>query len=146
MTNKLVVVINSLKVPKIKKIVLYEMKFLCTKLQLPPEPLTRGLPPQIPDLSVLCLQLNLLNPPPKKFLGTPLIITEPRWTYLRTDYNKQYEVSLIWNLIAVTITDNVIFSWCFLMCESKWHWVTVCSQIIELFIHFFRTYMFGINS
>ena len=28
MTNKLVVIINSLKVPKIKKIVLYEMKFL----------------------------------------------------------------------------------------------------------------------
>jgi len=28
MTNKLVVVINSLKVPKIKKILLYEMKFL----------------------------------------------------------------------------------------------------------------------
>ena len=28
MTNKLVVVINSLKVPKILKILLYEMKFL----------------------------------------------------------------------------------------------------------------------
>jgi len=28
MTNKLVVVINSLKVPKIKNILLYEMKFL----------------------------------------------------------------------------------------------------------------------
>ena len=28
MTNKLVVIINNLKVPKIKKIVLYEMKFL----------------------------------------------------------------------------------------------------------------------
>jgi len=28
MANKLVVVINSLKVPKIKKILLYEMKFL----------------------------------------------------------------------------------------------------------------------
>jgi len=27
MTNKLVVIINSLKVPKIKKILLYEMKF-----------------------------------------------------------------------------------------------------------------------
>ena len=42
MTNKLVVIINSLKVPKIKKILLYEMKFLVTKLQLPLEPLTRG--------------------------------------------------------------------------------------------------------
>ena len=28
MTNKLVVITNSLKVPKIKKILLYEMKFL----------------------------------------------------------------------------------------------------------------------
>jgi hypothetical protein len=28
MTNKLVVIINSLKVPKIKKILLYEMKFI----------------------------------------------------------------------------------------------------------------------
>ena len=33
----------------------------CTKLQLPPEPLTRGLPP--PDTRSLCPQLNLLNPP-----------------------------------------------------------------------------------
>jgi len=42
----------------------------CTKLQLPPEPLTRGLPP--PDPGSLCPQLNLLNPPGTKFLGTPL--------------------------------------------------------------------------
>jgi len=28
MTNKLVVIINSLKLPKIKKLLLYEMKFL----------------------------------------------------------------------------------------------------------------------
>ena len=67
MTNKLVVIINSLKVPKIKKILLYEMKFLVPNysyLQI------RGLPP--PDPRSLCPQLNLLNPPRKKFLGTPL--------------------------------------------------------------------------
>ena len=60
MTNKLVVITNSLKVPKIKKILLYEVS--CTKLQLPPEPLTRGLPPS--DHRSLCPQLNLLKPPP----------------------------------------------------------------------------------
>ena len=60
MTNNLVVIINSLKVPQIKKTLLYEIS--CTKLQLPPEPLTRGLPP--PDPRSLCPQLNLLNPPP----------------------------------------------------------------------------------
>jgi hypothetical protein len=54
MTNKLVVIINSLKY----------------KLQLPPEPLTRWLPP--PDPRSLCPQLNVLNPPRKKFVGTPL--------------------------------------------------------------------------
>ena len=42
-------------------------KISCTKLQLPPEPLTRGLPP--PDPRSLCPQLNLLNPPPKKIPG-----------------------------------------------------------------------------
>ena len=61
MTNKLVVIINCLKVPKIKKILLYEIKFLVPNLQLPPEPVTRGLPP--PDPRSLCPQLNLLNPP-----------------------------------------------------------------------------------
>jgi len=34
MTNKLVVIINSLKVPKIKKILLYEMKFLVPNYNL----------------------------------------------------------------------------------------------------------------
>ena len=48
MTSKLVVIINSLKAPKIKKILLYEMNFFFTKLQLSPEPLTRGLPPPDP--------------------------------------------------------------------------------------------------
>ena len=62
MTDKLVVIINSLKVPKIKKILIHEVFY--TKLQLPPEPLTRGLPP--PDPRSLCPQMNLLNPPSEK--------------------------------------------------------------------------------
>ena len=41
------------------------------KLQLPPEPLARGLSP--PDPRSFCPQLNLLSSPPrKKILGTPL--------------------------------------------------------------------------
>ena len=59
MTTKFVVIINSLKVPKIKKILLNEIS--CTKLHLPPEPLTRGLPS--PDPHSYSPQLNLLNPP-----------------------------------------------------------------------------------
>jgi len=61
MTNKLVVIINSLnKVRKIKKILLYEMKYLVPNYNCLQNPLTRGLPP--PDL---CPQLNLLIPPNK---------------------------------------------------------------------------------
>ena len=37
---------------------------------MPPELLIKGLKPQIPVLSVLCPQLNLLNPsPPEKIPG-----------------------------------------------------------------------------
>ena len=63
MTNKLVVIINSPKVPKIKKILLYEMKFLAPNYSCLQNPWLGGYHPQIPVLSVLCPQLNLLNPP-----------------------------------------------------------------------------------
>ena len=63
MTNKLVVIINSLKVPKIKKILLYEIKFLLQTYSCLQNPWLGGYRPQIPVLSVLCPQLNLMNPP-----------------------------------------------------------------------------------
>ena len=62
MTNELVVIINSLKVPKIKKISLYEMKILVPNYSCLQNPWLRGLPP--PDLRSLCPQLNLLTPTP----------------------------------------------------------------------------------
>ena len=71
MTNKLVVIINSLKVPNIKKMLLYEMKFLVPNYSCLQNPRLGVLPP--PDPRSLCPQLNLLNPSPQtKFLGTPL--------------------------------------------------------------------------
>jgi len=99
MTNKLVVIINSLnplnaeinptchllallgphhilhisrkrvKVPKSKKILLYEMKFLVPNYSCIRNPWLRGQRPQIPFLSVHCPQLNLLNPHPNKIPG-----------------------------------------------------------------------------
>ena len=62
MTNKLVVIINSLQVPKIKKILLYEMKFLVPNYSCLQNPWLAVYHPQIPVLSVPCPQLNLLNP------------------------------------------------------------------------------------
>ena len=79
MANKLVVIINNLKVPKIKKILLYEMKFLVPNYSCLHNPWLGSYRPQIPVLSVVCPQLNLLNPPSRtKFLGRPLFIT--LWT------------------------------------------------------------------
>ena len=73
MTNKLVVIINSLKVMKIKKILLYETKFRVPNYSCLQNPWLGAYRPQIPVLSVLCPQLNLLNPPHRtKVLGTPL--------------------------------------------------------------------------
>ena len=63
MTNKLVVIINSLKVPKIKKFLMYEMKFLVPNYSYFQNPWPGGYRPQVPFLYVLCPQLNLLNPP-----------------------------------------------------------------------------------
>jgi hypothetical protein len=48
------------------KILLYEMKFLVPNYSCLQNPWLGGYRPQIPVLSVLCPQLNLLNPPPKK--------------------------------------------------------------------------------
>jgi len=85
MTNKLVVIINSLKVPKVKKILLYEMKFLVTNYSCLQNPWLGGYRRQIPVLSVLCPQLNLLNPPPRtKFLGTPLAFPPTNVQYMLT--------------------------------------------------------------
>ena len=61
MTNKLIVIINSLKVPKNKEILLHEMKFLVRNYTCLQNPWLGGYRPQIP---VLCPQLNLLKPPP----------------------------------------------------------------------------------
>ena len=53
MTNKLVVIINSLKVTKIKKTSLYEMEFLVPNYSCLQNPSLGGYCPQIPILSVL---------------------------------------------------------------------------------------------
>jgi len=53
MTNKLLVIVNSLKVPKIKKILQYEMKFLVPNYSCLLNPWLVGYRPQISILSVL---------------------------------------------------------------------------------------------
>ena len=51
MTNKLVVIINSLQLPKIKKILRYEMKFLVPNYSCLQNPWQGGYRPQVPVLN-----------------------------------------------------------------------------------------------
>ena len=85
MTNKLVVIINSLKVPKVKKSLLYEMKFLVPNYSCLQNLWLGDYRPQISVLSVLNW-ISWTSPSlEKKFLGTPLErcngaqVTEPTW-------------------------------------------------------------------
>ena len=50
------------------------MKFLVPNHSCLQNPWLGGCRPQIPFLSVLCPQLNLLNPPPKKIPGYATVI------------------------------------------------------------------------
>ena len=70
MTNKLVVIINILKVPKINKLLLYEFKFLLPNYSCVQNPWPGGYRPQISVLSAL--NWICWIPPRTKFLGTPL--------------------------------------------------------------------------
>jgi len=70
MTNKLVVV-NSLKVPKIEKILLYEIKFIVPNYGCLQDPWIGGYAPRSPFSLSSVLNWIRWNPP-KKFLGTPL--------------------------------------------------------------------------
>jgi hypothetical protein len=89
---------NSLKVPKIKKILLYEMKFFVPNYSCLQNPWQGGYSPQIPVLCVLnwiCWNpppphRTKLNAPRTKFLGTPLKITESIWK-LNTENSQLYK-------------------------------------------------------
>jgi len=106
MTNKLVVVINSLKVPKIKKILLYEMKCLVPNYSCLQNPWLGGLAP--PDPRSFCPQLNLNPPPQTKFLGTPLNNPVPHPRILKPQ-----------NLTLLKVKDIVLITLSFHAWHSK---------------------------
>ena len=73
MTSTLVVIIKSLKVPKIKQILLFEMKVLVPNSSCLQNPWLGSYCPQIPVLFVLSSTQFVDPPPPRtKFLVTPV--------------------------------------------------------------------------
>ena len=94
MTNKLVININSLKEPKIKKTLLYEMKFLVPNYNCP---WLGGYRPQTPVLPVLCPQLNLLNHPKqnswvRRWPLQLILVTVVRQTFNLRKYLQKQEI------------------------------------------------------
>ena len=94
MTNKLVVIINSLKVPKIKKILLYEMKFLVPNYSCLQNPRLGGYRP--PDPRTLCplSSTDFVEPPtplPRtKFLGK--LAWAPSWWRIKPTKASQLHI------------------------------------------------------
>ena len=103
MTNKLVVIMNSLKVQTIKKILLYEMKFLVPNYSCLSNPWLGGYRPHIPVLPVLCPQLNLLNPPH----GTKI----PEYTTEKNIYHNIMKAKYSWFQTFVVFWMLYSFFW-----------------------------------
>ena len=110
MTNKLVVIINSLRVPKIKKILLYEMKFLVPNYSCLQNPWLRGYGPQIPVLSVLCPQLSLLNTPP---------FTQIHGIWLLWDRRQKFEPCLLLLVLCLLTAFRNYVSYEFQKCAGS---------------------------
>jgi len=115
MTNKLVVIINSLKVPKIKKILLYEMKFLVPNYSCLQNLWLGGSPPTRSPFSLSSV-LNLIcwNPPPsrpeKKFPGTPLILYNKKLSDCQITYIFKSDGPFYWVYSSTFISKTLLCS------------------------------------
>jgi len=118
-TNKLVVIINSLKVPKIKKMLLYEMKFLVANYSCLQNPWLGGLPPTDPrSLRSLSSTEFVETPTPPEQNSWVRHWTERHWLYCRgqlriqqkclTNYLKEENLSSFfpWDLPVIKISLN----------------------------------------
>ena len=132
MTNKLVVIINSLKSTKFKKILLYEMKFLVPNYSCLQNPWVGGYRPQISVLFVLFPKLNLLNPPPPNKI--PGYATASSLLYI---YNLRY-CSLLPSYVCIpdslllTFLDTQVCCycvWCATIVYCHWSSVSKCKGI-----------------
>ena len=109
MTNKLVVIVNGFKIPKIKKILLYEMKFFVPNYSCLQNPWPRRLLP--PDPCSLCplSSTEFVEPPPTKFLGMPLHCSSKNkqrnvklstYTISTITPHTMQEVFLLWTVVS----------------------------------------------
>ena len=105
MTNKLVVIINSLKVSKIKKLLLYEMKFLVPNYSCLQNPWLGGYAPRSPFSLSSVLNWICWTPPPKKILGTPLLSTLAI-TLIQIQRDAKHQSSQSWGYSSKSLQAN----------------------------------------
>ena len=117
MTNKLVVITNSLKVPKIKTILLYEMKFLVPNYSCLQNPWIGGYAPRSPFSLSSVLNWICWPPPRKEFLGTPLVSS--MWVSFKGDTWTECGNILAAGRILVNKLENVRIGLCWLSCRSR---------------------------
>jgi hypothetical protein len=82
-----------------------------THLQIERNPWLGGYCPQIPVLSALCLQLNLLNPPRTKFLDMPLSTANIITHYLTKAWATYFFFKLARLVLGPTTASNSVVSW-----------------------------------
>ena len=127
MTNTLVVITNSLKVPNVKKILLYEMKFLVPNYSCLQNPWPGGLP--LPDPRSLCPVLNWICWPPREqnFWVRHCIyekVSPRQQTHAAGSQMPQHRP-----LSHDTVHCTHTVTWhCTLHWHCKLHWVFICSH------------------
>jgi len=126
-------------VPKVKKILLYEMKFLVPSYSCLQNPWLRGYRPQIPFISVLCPQLNLLNPPteqnswvrhwivPSNSTGHVHMVTLPfpYFMFCTSWYVYNILVIVLWCVCSIHKSTQKYPGWCVSLCGSVWSTVVM---------------------
>jgi len=132
MTNKLVVIINGLKVPKIKKILLYEMKFPVPNYSCLQNPWLGGYRTEIPVLSVLNWICWTPSPTRAKLLRTPLELGNHFIIFLKTQENHANVQPALSQPVHRTATYRV---WRYQMLYNtiltSWWWAQQCSKHVE---------------
>jgi len=148
MTDKLVVIINSLKVPKIKNILLYEMKFFVPNYCCLQNPWLGRCRPPPPDPRSLCLSSTEFgeHPPPQtKFLCAPLssmqspfaILHCHQWTlwlcyiFFTLSHKRHYFRKIVIEAEMSVLTFPTTFVWN--ISHSEKNWARYCHKCSWIF-------------
>ena len=124
------------------------MKFLVPNYSCLQNPWLRGYRPQNPVLSVLCPQLNLLNPPPKKNPGYATSVYHPIYIKLNTQFlfsNPNFtcrcHLTQEWTIVCLTHRVTVCVRY-----ECTWFMFVMKQQCVYYEVQFCNCTLLVLNS